>query len=43
MADYAARMTLCAGLEMCVGYAVWQLGAGVVWWLGFRWFQWRIS
>ena len=42
MMDYAARMTLCSGLEVCVGYVVWQLGAGVVWWLGFRWFQWRM-
>ncbi|MCJ1261404.1 hypothetical protein MMC22_001268 [Lobaria immixta] len=42
MIDYAGRLALCAGLEMGMGFAVWQLGAGVVWWLGVKVFEWHL-
>ena len=42
MIDYAGRLALCAGLEMGMGFAVWQLGAEVVWWLGAKVFEWHL-
>ncbi len=41
MMDYSGKMVSCAGLEMMVRYAVWQVGAGAVWWFGLRWFNWQ--
>lgn len=38
--DYAGKMLLCMGLEAVMGFGVWQVGAGVVWWIGREWFQW---
>lgn len=32
--DYARKMTLCLGMQMALGYGVWQIGAGATWWLG---------
>lgn len=32
--DYARKMILCFGMEMAVGYGVWQIAAGGAWWLG---------
>lgn len=40
MMDYVGKMALCASLDLGVGYVVWQLGAGIAWWVGGRWFQW---
>lgn len=42
MMDYAGRLALCTGLEFGLGYVVWQVGAGVVWWLGARFFEWHL-
>lgn len=39
-ARYVGRMVLVAGVEWGVGWAVWQLGVGVAWWAGGRWFRW---
>ncbi len=39
-AGYIGRMVLVAGMEWGVGWAVWQLGAGLAWWAGRRWFRW---
>lgn len=39
-AGYVGRMVLVAGMEWAMGWAVWQLGTGVVWWAGRRWFRW---
>lgn len=38
--DYVGKMLLCAGLESVVGFGVWQVGAGLTWWIGRRWFRW---
>lgn len=40
VADYVGKMVLVAGLEVGVGFAVWQFGVGVAWWVGGRWFRW---
>lgn len=42
MMDYAGRLALCAGLEVGLGYVVWQFGAGLVWWLGVTVFDWHL-
>lgn len=42
MMDYAGRLALCAGLEVGLGYVVWQLGAGLVWCLGAKFFEWHL-
>lgn len=38
--EYARKMTLCFGLEMVFGYGLWQLGAGLTWWIGTRRHRW---
>ncbi|KAL9021652.1 MAG: hypothetical protein Q9185_001187 [Variospora sp. 1 TL-2023] len=38
--EYAMKMTLCFGLEMVFGYGLWQLGAGLTWWIGTRRHRW---
>ncbi|KAI4258312.1 MAG: hypothetical protein LQ352_001250 [Teloschistes flavicans] len=38
--DYARKMVLCFGMEMVLGYGVWQIGAGVTWWIGKWFFNW---
>ncbi|KAL8695490.1 MAG: hypothetical protein Q9218_000068 [Villophora microphyllina] len=38
--DYARKMVLCFGMEMALSYGVWQVGAGVTWWVGKWWFRW---
>lgn len=42
MMDYAGRLALCTGLEVGLGYVVWQVGAGLVWWLGVKVFEWHL-
>ncbi|KAI4201055.1 MAG: hypothetical protein LQ350_003484 [Teloschistes chrysophthalmus] len=38
--DYARKMVLCFGMEMVLGYGVWQIGAGVTWGVGKWFFNW---
>ena len=38
--DYAWKMALCLGVEMALGYGVWQVGAGAAWWLGRKTHRW---
>ena len=38
--DYMGKMALCVALETMVGLGVWQVGMGVAWWVGKRWFRW---
>ncbi|KAL9591094.1 MAG: hypothetical protein Q9203_000093 [Teloschistes exilis] len=38
--DYARKMALCFGMEMVLGYGVWQIGAGVTWGVGKWFFNW---
>ncbi|KAL9584553.1 MAG: hypothetical protein Q9212_002044 [Teloschistes hypoglaucus] len=38
--DYARNMVLCFGMEMLLGYGVWQIGAGVTWGVGKWVFNW---
>ena len=38
--DYVGKMVLVEGLEMGIGFAVWQACMGLSWWVGRRWFEW---
>ena len=38
--DYVGKMVLLEGLEMGIGFAVWQACMGLSWWVGRRWFEW---
>lgn len=38
--DYVGKMVLVEGLEMGIGFAVWQVCVGFSWWAGRKWFQW---
>ncbi|KAL8730421.1 MAG: hypothetical protein Q9166_004059 [cf. Caloplaca sp. 2 TL-2023] len=38
--DYARKMALCLGMDMLLEFGVWQVTAGVVWWVGTRRFRW---
>ena len=40
VADYVGKMVLVQGMEMGVGFAVWQVSVGVSWWVGRKWFEW---
>ena len=37
--DYVGKMVLVQGIEMGIGFAVWQAGVGLSWWVG-KWFGW---
>ncbi|CAD6590079.1 MAG: hypothetical protein ASARMPREDX12_004181 [Alectoria sarmentosa] len=38
--DYVGKMVLLEGLEMGIGFTVWQACMGLSWWVGRRWFEW---
>lgn len=38
--DYVGKMVLVQGLGTGIGFAVWQVGVGVSWWVGRKWFEW---
>ncbi|MCJ1376649.1 hypothetical protein MMC20_007892 [Loxospora ochrophaea] len=38
--SYARKMLLCVGMESLVSYGVWEVGLGVAWWAGKKWYQW---
>lgn len=38
--DYVGKMVLVQGLEMGFGLAIWQVGVGLSWWIGRKWFEW---
>lgn len=38
--DYVGKMVLVEGLEMGIGFAVWQVCLGFSWWVGRKWFDW---
>ena len=40
IADYAGKMVLVQGVEMGIGFAVWQASVGLTWWIGRKWFEW---
>lgn len=38
--DYVSKMALISGMELGLGLAVWQMGTGLAWWMGRKWFRW---
>ena len=38
--DYMGKIVLCLGIEMVVQLGVWQIGTGIAWWAGKKWFRW---
>lgn len=40
IADYVGKMVLVQGIEMGIGFAVWQASVGLGWWVGRKWFAW---
>ncbi|KAL8701290.1 MAG: hypothetical protein Q9201_004990 [Fulgogasparrea decipioides] len=40
MMDYVTKMVLCFGMDMALSYGIWQVSAGVSWWVGKKFFRW---
>lgn len=40
VADYAGKMVLVQGMQLGIGFAVWQASVGLSWWVGRGWCGW---
>ncbi|KAL9129916.1 MAG: hypothetical protein Q9217_001764 [Psora testacea] len=38
--DYAGKMLLVWVMQVGMGFAVWELSTGLMWWAGLRWYDW---
>lgn len=43
VSGYVGKLVLVQGLEAGVGFVTWQIGMGIVWWVGRTWCEWDTS
>ena len=38
--EYAGKMVLVWGMQVGMGFVIWELSTGFMWWAGLRWYDW---